>query len=336
MTDTRFSLALDQHLLSLPEGDVAVLNPAGDMDLSFADTDKLHLNQSFYPDHQALASRGFNVSVDTPASVTTSLVMCHRAKPATFDLITRAVEQTATGGIVAIEGAKTDGAESVLKGVRARFGGVEVYSKAHGKLFWFARPETLPDMSDWVAKPIALESGFSTYPGVFSADGIDKGSALLAEHLPDLKGPVADLGAGWGYLARKILTSDGVKSLDLVEADHHALEAAKRNITDPRAAFHWGDVTYHVGSNYAAVVSNPPFHIGRKPAPELGQMFIRRAADMLMPKGQFWMVANRNLPYEQTLNERFGQVDTIAQTAGFKVLCARRPMTAAQSARSKR
>ena len=336
MTETRFSLALDQDLLSLPEGDVAVLNAAGDMDFGIADTNRLHLTQSFYPDHQSLLSRGFNVSVEAATLVAASLVMCHRSKPATFDLIARALSQTATGGIVAIEGAKTDGAESVLKSVRARFDGVETYSKAHGKLFWFTRPETLPDLSDWIAKPITLDDGFTTYPGVFSSDGIDKGSALLAQHLPDFKGPVADLGAGWGYLARKILASEGVTSVDLVEADHHALEAAKLNITDPRAAFHWGDVTYHVGSNYAAVVSNPPFHLGRKPAPELGQMFIRRAADMLMPKGQFWMVANRNLPYEQTLNERFGQVDTIAQTAGFKVICARRPMKAPQSARAKR
>lgn len=336
MTDTRFSLALEQGLLSLPAGDVAVLNAAGDMDLSFADLEHLHLSQSFYPDHKALASRGFDVSVDKPTPVSASLVMCHRSKPATYDLIARAVEQTAPGGFIAIEGAKTDGAESVLKAVRARFGGVETYAKAHGKLFWFTRPDIVPDLSDWKAKPIVVEGGFTTYPGVFSSDGVDKGSAMLAKHLPDFKGPVADLGAGWGYLARKILSSDGVKSLDLVEADCHALEAAKLNITDPRATFHWGDVTYHVGSNYAAVVSNPPFHLGRKPAPELGQMFIRRAADMLMPKGQFWMVANRNLPYEQTLNERFGQVDTIAQTAGFKVICARRPMTVPQSSRSKR
>lgn len=336
MTDTRFSLALDQDLLSLPEGDVAVLNAAGDMELSFADANSLQLTQSFYPDHKALASRGFNVSVDAAAPVTSSLVMCHRAKSATYDLVARAVQQTAAGGIVAIEGAKTDGAESILKAVRARFDGVETYSKAHGKMFWFTRPDTVPDLSDWIAKPIALEGGFTTYPGVFSSDGVDKGSALLAQHLPDLKGPVADLGAGWGYLARKILTSEGIKSLDLVEADHHALEAAKLNITDPRVTFHWGDVTYHAGNNYAAVVSNPPFHLGRKPAPELGQMFIRRAADMLMPKGQFWMVANRNLPYEQTLNERFGQVDTIAQTSGFKVICARRPQSAPQKTRSKR
>ncbi|EPX81763.1 class I SAM-dependent methyltransferase [Litoreibacter arenae] len=336
MTDTRFSLALEQGLLALPDGDIAVLNAAGDMDLSFAAPERMHLSQSFYPDHTALTSRGFSVSVKPAQPAAASLVLCHRSKPATFDLIARAAELTAAGGIVAVEGAKTDGVESVLKAVRARFDGVEVYSKAHGKLFWFPRPDTLPDLFDWQAKPITIDGGFTTYPGVFSSDGIDKGSALLAQHLPDFKGPVADLGAGWGYLARKILSSEGVTTLDLIEADHHALEAAKLNISDARAAFHWGDVTYHTGKNYAAVVSNPPFHLGRKPAPELGQMFIRRAADMLMPKGQFWMVANRNLPYEQTLNERFGQVDTIAQTAGFKVICARRPLSLSQAARTKR
>lgn len=336
MTDSRFSLALDQGLLSLPDGMMNILNASGDMNVSFTAPDRLHLSQSFYPDHHALTSRGLSVGVVTEAPAQASLVMCHRSKPATYDLLARAITLTNVGGTVAVEGAKTDGIESLLKAVRARFDSVEVYSKAHGKLFWFTRPTTLPDMSDWVAKPTQLPGGFTTVPGVFSADGVDKGSALLAQNLPAFKGPVADLGAGWGYLSRQILTSETVKELDLVEADHHALEAAKLNIDDPRAKFFWGDVTSHTGSNYAAVVSNPPFHIGRKPTPELGQKFINRAADMLMPKGQFWMVANRNLPYEQTLSERFGQVDTIAQTAGFKVICARRPMKPAQNTRSKR
>ena len=42
--------------------------------------------------------------------------------------------------------------------------------------------------------------------GIFSADHIDPGSALLAEHLPkNLRGRVADLGAGWGFLSRAAL-----------------------------------------------------------------------------------------------------------------------------------
>ena len=174
-----------------------------------------------------------------------------------------------------------------------------------------------------------------TFPGAFSADGIDKGSALLAQHLPALAGKVADLGAGWGYLSGKVLGSDKVTSLDMIEADHNALDAAKLNITDPRAVMHWADMARFQGGPYDAIISNPPFHTTRTPTPELGQMFISRAAELLAPKGQFWMVANRNLPYEQTLDTLFSQVDTIAQTGGFKVIRARRPKPA-QKARAAR
>ena len=40
------------------------------------------------------------------------------------------------------------------------------------------------------------------------------------------------------------------------------------------------------------------------------------------------MVANRNLPYEAILTERFRRVDTVAQTGGFKVIHAVTPKSA--------
>ena len=46
---------------------------------------------------------------------------------------------------------------------------------------------------------------------------------------------IVDLGAGWGFLARAILARDGVRQLDLVEAEAAALDCARRNVTDPRA-----------------------------------------------------------------------------------------------------
>ena len=46
---------------------------------------------------------------------------------------------------------------------------------------------------------------------------------------------------------------------------------------------------------------------------------------MLKPKGQLWIVANRNLPYEATLEARFRQVKTVTQNGGFKVIHAQTP-----------
>ena len=51
---------------------------------------------------------------------------------------------------------------------------------------------------------------------------------------------------------------------------------------------------------------NPPFHTSRAADPALGQGFINpQLARNLTRNGNLWMVANRHLPYEVTLNETF-------------------------------
>ena len=72
---------------------------------------------------------------------------------------------------------------------------------------------------------------------------------------------------------------------------------------------------------------NPPFHAGRRADPEIGRAFIAAAARMLKPAGTLWLVANRHLPYEISLKDRFRDVAEIAGTSKFKVLQAVRPQT---------
>jgi 16S rRNA (guanine1207-N2)-methyltransferase len=45
----------------------------------------------------------------------------------------------------------------------------------------------------------------------------------------------------------------------------------------------------------------------------------------LNAEGRLWLVANRHLPYEQSLAARFRQVRTVAQAEGFKVIEAIAP-----------
>jgi 16S rRNA (guanine1207-N2)-methyltransferase len=69
------------------------------------------------------------------------------------------------------------------------------------------------------------------------------------------------------------------------------------------------------------IVSNPPFHAqDRADRPELGQRFIAAAAHALAPRGRLWLVANRHLPYEESLGTHFATVRTVAQAEGFKVV----------------
>ncbi|KAG1713813.1 Ribosomal RNA small subunit methyltransferase C [Nymphon striatum] len=172
--------------------------------------------------------------------------------------------------------------------------------------------------------PLKSPEGYVTAAGVFSEAKIDVGSALLATHLEDLKGDVADLGAGWGYLSREILTQDGVTSLDMIEAEKTALDCAVINTNDPRATPIWGDALDHKGA-YDVVVSNPPFHTSRDGNPDLGRGFIATAARILKPRGQLLMVANRHLPYEGELDTKFGHIEELSGSGAFKIFRASRP-----------
>jgi 16S rRNA (guanine1207-N2)-methyltransferase len=164
--------------------------------------------------------------------------------------------------------------------------------------------------------------GLWTQPGVFSWNRIDLGSALLMDHLPDLKGRGADLGAGLGLLAHSVLRSDAVTSLTLVELDGRAVDCAKRNVTDPRATVLHADVRKLNDASLKGldfIVMNPPFHEGGAEDKALGQAFLKTAASLLHKGGMLYAVANRHLPYEATLKEHFRRVALIAEGDGFKV-----------------
>ena len=325
MLSSRLSLALEDGVLSLPEtGRIAVVSPSVDADLSALPRDRVDVISRHFPIHQTFEAQGFTTQVTPEGPYALTILCLPRAKAEAR--VALASILPLSGGTVIVDGQKTDGVESVLKQLR-KLGDVgEVVVKAHGKLFAFSGD--VP--ADWAAKagrvPRADGPPYETAPGVFSADGIDPGSAALVAALPvDLKGHVIDLGAGWGYLADALLDRPKITRLDLVEADYAALEAARINVTDPRASFHWADALRFASEPADHVVTNPPFHTGRSADPALGQNFIKAAARLLRPKGRLWLVANQHLPYERTLDETFGEVTVLAQTNGFKVTLAQNP-----------
>ncbi len=317
---SRVSIALSQGLFELPDGCV-VHNAPGDIDLGL----NLSASQAFAPEFARLKARGISVTPMPEGSHLASLVQCHRSRAMTFHLLWHAVENTEAGGLIVVNGAKTDGIEAIVREIKKRFEVEDVFSKAHGKVVWFRKPAKNGQVDHWQAKQIAISGNFVSFPGIFSSDGPDQGSVILTKHLPALKGRVADLGSGWGFLSRAILNCEAVTSLDMIEADFYAAEMGKLNVTDSRASHNWADALAFDGKGYDTVVMNPPFHTSRKPDPALGQAFIRKAASILTPRGELWMVANRNLPYEAELEQNFQLIKTVAQTGGFKVVHAKKP-----------
>ncbi|MCG6901411.1 MAG: methyltransferase [Rhodobacter sp.] len=323
MSDTRLNIALGSGAVTLPpEGRIAVFRPHGDADLSDLPGDRVHVIQGFRPDHDAFVASGYDTGVAPDGAYSGALVFLTRSKIEARALIAQAA---GFGGVVIVDGQKTDGIESILRDIRKRADVGEVISKAHGKLFAFRGG----DFSDWQPDPAghAIAGGFRTVPGVFSADGIDPGSAVLAAALPArLSGRIADLGAGWGFLAREILTREGVSQLHLIEAEHAALACARVNVTDARAQFHWADaLQFAPDVPLDAVVSNPPFHTSRAAEPAIGRAFIAAAARMLKPSGKLWLVANRHLPYEAEAALHFLDVQEVAGDKRFKILAAAKP-----------
>ena len=305
------------------DGVIAVMHPAVDADLSALPKDRVLIVSPLATVCAHFETRGFDVVADAAkdARSAASIVCLTRARAEAQALVAVAMEQT--DGLIFVDGQKTDGADSMLKalGKRTDVGGP--ISKSHGKIYWC---EAGADFSDWALGPEMQPGGFWTAPGVFSADGVDPASALLADALPEtMVGTVADLGAGWGFLSAHILTRD-VTAVHLVEAHDMALQCARHNVTDPRAEFHWADATqWAPAKKMDAVVMNPPFHTGRSADPALGRAFIAAAARVLQPHGVLWMVANRHLPYEDTLEAHFSKVVDLDGDARFKLVRAENP-----------
>ncbi len=330
-------LPFEQDILDSPEPGQSFLACGLAADRALDDTWKQALTclQPWRPDWLALNREGFNaepaLAADSRFSGGLLLLGKHRGRnEAWFAELLARVEP---GGWIVVAGDKKLGVDSFRKWVGNIAEISDRLSKNHAVAFWLQRPADLDDEFIAALKPLAadIDTVFRTEPGMFSHGVIDKGSALLAAHMEKIVfGRVADLGAGWGYLAAQCLKyADRITAVDLYEADYEALEAARGNLARLNAAtpmsFHWFDVTGEkLGGIYDTVVMNPPFHKSRAAEPEIGVGMIRAAAAALKPGGRLLMVANRRLPYEKVLAAVFSRHAEIAADGVFKVFSARR------------
>lgn len=322
-------------------GEVAFLGARDCVGLHTAQQVTWRLEQPFKPFADALVRAGWHVADPlhddaTIARYSLVLVLPPRQRDAARALFARALSLATPNGIVVASMANNEGARSGEADLRRLAGPVHSLSKHKCRVFWTLPPDASVDrglLAEWTAlgqvRPIG-DGRFVSRPGLFSWDRIDPASALLAAQLPaTLAGRVADLGAGFGYLAAEVLRRCArVSAIDLYEADARALESARINCA--RAAAQrtddvaidvlWHDVTTGLSRRYDAIVSNPPFHQGRADDPQLGRAFIAAAAAALEPDGSLWMVANRHLAYEATLAAHFANVRVVVVQDGFKVI----------------
>ncbi len=307
------------------DNEVIFFNPEKPSHCLSLSLDKLVAYQTFFPVVDQLERAGINcVQSISQQKFNLAIISIPNSKKLARHLIylaTKAVPE----GLIIVDGDKSDGIESMIRDLKKHTKITNVVSKAHGRIAWF---ETPADLEIYKDVPLRIEDGFETRAGVFSSDGVDPASKLLAQLLPrDLTGVGADLGAGWGYLSVKVLEKNSISELHFIEADLTAINLAKNNLNDQRVKFYWCDaLTWKAPKLLDFIIMNPPFHCLGRAIPRLGADFIKVASRNLKRSGTLWMVANRHLPYEDAIQRSFSSFSELSGSKKFKVIRAENPI----------
>lgn len=320
--------------LPLPEaGGGFVLRAEADTDLPAPLRGLVLCVTGFKPAFDALNAAGFQTAQTLPAGpYRTGLCLMTKHKADSLAAIAEAWDALEPGGWLVCCGDNDTGVASLMKAAQGAFGPMESLSKYHARVFWTRKadgpsPAVLTEWRAGGAVRAVASTGFIAGPGMHGWNKVDVGSRLLAAQFPgSIRGRVADLGAGWGYLSAALLRSGAkVAGLDLYEADAAALAAAQVNVAplagDTVLKYHWADVTAGLPrGRFDVIITNPPFHTGKATDVTLGTQFITRAAEGLAPGGIMLMVANKHLPYEAVIDQHFKSRRTVAEADGFKVI----------------
>lgn len=284
--------------------------------------ENLTLVQDFKPYADAL--EGVQFAPDGPCDLVFVLLPKNQKEAEYF--LTQAQGALKSGGVLLCAAENKAGGNRAKKMMETLgFEGVYDFSKNKSRVAWAVKKDVSDTASRWREQgeiQSVMGGTFVSRPGLFSWDRLDKGSAILLQHLPvDLKGTGADFGCGYGALSRAVLDRAGVEKLYCLDADRRAVECCARNVVSPRAEFAWADLTKPQAAlkNLDFIVMNPPFHEGKSESVALGKAFIETAHNALKNSGRLFVVANAHLPYEDLLRARFKHGKKLHEGQGFKL-----------------
>lgn len=107
---------------------------------------------------------------------------------------------------------------------------------------------------------------FWTDAGVFSRDGLDKGTDTLLSALPDeVAGRVLDLGCGWGAMGVIIAALHPQARVSMADINPRAVMLARRNAESNRVRVEAlvSDGFQNITGSFDLIVLNPPIRAGK-------------------------------------------------------------------------
>ena len=190
--------------------------------------------------------------------------------------------------------------------------------------YYTETPTSAHDQRRIALKALGNELTFVTDAGVFSRDGLDRGTEVLLNALPPLAGRVLDLGCGWGAVG--VALGKRWPDLDIVMTDinSRAVELARRNLAENgvRATVVQGNGFAAVEGSFDAIITNPPIRAGKAVIYGL----FAQARERLKPGGALYVVIRKQQGAPSALKylkEVYGQAETVDRGSGFHVLRAR-------------
>ena len=168
----------------------------------------------------------------------------------------------------------------------------------------------------------------TTDSGVFSREGIDMGTRILLEALPEVKGRALDLGCGWGPVGVALGKKYADAELVLTDVNERAAELARRNLRDngvTNASVVCGEGFQNVEGAFDLIALNPPIRAGKA---VIYALFADAAAH-LKSGGALYIVIRKQQGAESAqkyLKTIYGDVERVARDKGYWVLRCAEPI----------
>lgn len=197
--------------------------------------------------------------------------------------------------------------------------------------YFTAEPASPAQQRTTTVRLAGREVTVRTAAGIFSPDGVDKGTAVLLREAPapPATGTLLDLGCGWGPIALTLALRSPEATVYAVDVNERALDLLRTTAAslglDRVHASQADGIPEDV--QFDAIWSNPPIRVGKAVLHELLLTWLPRLA----PGGVAYLVVQKNLGSDslqhwlaESLDPEVYAVSRLTSDKGFRVLEVRR------------